>query len=684
MRRFLLLSLFIILSCEKKVLINPEREEKPKKEVSLSEGISYFNTMRYKKSSIFFLKNLSSAPEDWRLNFLVGLSLLKTGKTEYAKRYLSRSMELSEEIKDYIYYFLALTFFQNEEMEAALEAIELLKGFNDSALLCDGLLLRIKVLYKMELYEEALKSVEMEYIPNCGERTEAKVLELRIHCRNDEIEKAKEVVKKLWMRRDFSIPEIESVKGCMEEGVKRFITKEMVFQKMKLLMGDERWNDLLAFGKYFFDEYDPTLYFFMGKALYYMRNLRESREKLERSLKDLPISLRCEAEFFLGKIAERLRDVRVLDIYKSVYEKYPDCEFADNAFFKIANLSKDESLFKDFIKRFPNSDLIPEVQWQLAWSAIRRNAPSSITYLAPITTSPTGLNSKAIFWMTEAMRRNGDKEEADKILKEFMQKSSPDYYWVSASYYVKEVTFPIQATEWKEFFNTPLPHKEKISSLLSIGIFELIEKEVNHILRKYPERATEFLYNISEEYPDFTSLLKNTSISSFYYPLAYKESVFRYAGEFSLDPYLILAVIKAESAFQRFAISRANAKGVMQIISPTAYFISSNFKMDDFDLSELFLPDVNIKMGTWYLRFLIDRFSEIVPAISAYNAGPENVNKWCSENGEMRTIDFIESIPFSETYNYVKRVIYYYAVYKNLYSPPFEPERLFKEKACKG
>jgi soluble lytic murein transglycosylase len=169
---------------------------------------------------------------------------------------------------------------------------------------------------------------------------------------------------------------------------------------------------------------------------------------------------------------------------------------------------------------------------------------------------------------------------------------------------------------------------------------------------------------------------------SFYYPLAYKDSVFRYSGDFSLDPYLILAVMKAESSFQRFAVSRANARGVMQIIKPTAIFISSQLQMENFELIDLFLPDLNIKMGVWYLKFLIDKFSELVPALSAYNAGPENVSRWCSDFGDMKTFDFIESIPFSETKDYVKRVIYYYAVYKNLYSPPFEPEKIFKERAC--
>lgn len=681
MRRFVLLFALIFLSCEKKVVLHFEEIEKPKKEVSLKEGVDLFNTMRFKKSAVFFLKNLSEFPDDWRLNFLSGLSLLKTGKFEYAKRYLSRAIELSDELKDYIHYYLAVAFFENGELEATLEAIESLKSFTDSAVLCDGLLLRVKTLYKMELDEEVIKSLREEYLPVCPVKAETKVLELKVYCKRGEFEKAKEVFKEAWLRRDFSLREFDDVeKECGEEEVKKWMTREMVLEKMKRLMEEERWNDVISVGKRFFNEDDPLIQFFTGKALYYMRRLRDSKEKLEGSINALPFPLRCEAEFFLGKIAERSGEENAVDLYRRVYERYPQCEFADNAFFKIALIKKDENLFREFIKRFPNSELISDAQWEIAWSLIKRNDPSSVNYLTPMTIYQQKLNSKAIFWMTEAMRRNGNSDEANKILKNFMENASPDYYWVSGSFYVKEVTFPVKSEE-DRYFNNPLPNAREISALLSIGIFELIEKEVRHLLKNYPERATEVLYYISKEYPDFIMLLKNAPLS-FYYPLAYKDSVFKYSEDFSLDPYLILAVMKAESSFQRFAVSRANARGVMQIIKPTAIFISSQLQMENFELIDLFLPDLNIKMGVWYLKFLIDKFSELVPAISAYNAGPENVSRWCSDFGDMKTFDFIESIPFSETKDYVKRVIYYYAVYKNLYSPPFEPEKIFKERAC--
>jgi len=681
-RKVILFFILISFSCEKKVTLHLEKNlEKAKKEISIKEGVDLFNTMRFKKSAVFFLRNLREFPEDWRLNFLAGLSLLKAGKPQYAKRYLSRAIEFSDELKDYIHYYLAVTFFENGEFEAALEAIESLKAFKDSAVLCDGLLLRIKTLYRMELYEETLKTLVEEYLTTCPIRAEIKILESKVHCKRGDFEKARDVVKEAWLRRDFSIAEFGGVaKECGEEEIKKVITKEMVLEKMRKLAEEEKWQDVLSFSSRFLDEREPISEFFMGKALYYTRNLRNSKEKFENSLSALPPPLRCEAEFFIGKIAERKGEAGTIDLYKRVYEKYPDCELADNAFFKVALITRDENLFKEFIKKFPTSELVPDAYWEIAWSLLKRNDPSSINYLTPITTFQQKLNSKAIFWMAEAMRRSGNEDEANKILKNLMENLSPDYYWISASYYVKEVRFPVKEEEnW--YINNPLPNNKKVSYLLSLGIFELIEKEMNYILRNYPERATEVLYYISEEYPDFIMLVKGAPFT-FYYPLAHKESIFKFAEEFSIDPYLLFAIMKAESSFQRFAVSRANAKGIMQIINPTALFISSQLQMENFELIDLFLPDVNIRMGTWYLRFLIDKFSELVPAISAYNAGPENVNRWCSKYGELKTIDFIESIPFSETYNYVKRVIYYYAVYKNLYSPPFEPEKIFKERAC--
>ncbi len=683
MRRFFIFLILFFISCEKRIILEREKKpESPLTEISIKEGVELFNTMRFKKSAVLFLKNLSTVPDDWKLNFLAGLSLLKAGKPKYAKKYLSRALELSGEIKDYIHYYLAQTFFENEEMEASIEAIEVLKTFEDSSVLCDGLLLKIKAFYRMEFYDEALISIEDEYLKSCPERTEIEIIEAKIHCRRGEIEKAKEKLVRLWMKRDFSLQNLnELTEECGEE-IEIAITEEMVIQKMKKLMEEERYADALSTGERFFKEPNPVSQFLAGKALYYLRRLQDSKKKLEDSLNSLPPPMKCEAEFFLGKIEERMGKEEAFEIYRRVYEKYPDCEFQDNALFKMAILKRDENIFKAFIEKFPTSDLLPDAYWELAWSLIRRNDPSSITYLIPITNYNGKWNSKAVFWLTEAMRRNGKGEEADNLLKNFMESSPSDYYWIAGSYYVKGITLSVSHEENFYYADAPVPHQKEISVLLSLGIFELIQKEVNHILRNYPESASELIYSISGEYPDFIFALKSLPVS-FYYPEAYKESVLKYAQEFSIDPFLIFAIIKAESAFQRFAISRANAMGVMQIIKPTAIFITSNLQMEKFELPDIFIPEVNIRMGAWYLKYLIDKFSELIPAISAYNAGPENVMRWCSQNGEMKTIDFIESISFSETRDYVKKIIYYYAVYRNLYSPPFEPEKIFKDTACR-
>jgi len=144
------------------------------------------------------------------------------------------------------------------------------------------------------------------------------------------------------------------------------------------------------------------------------------------------------------------------------------------------------------------------------------------------------------------------------------------------------------------------------------------------------------------------------------FPLTYIDTVNRYATEYKIDKYLILSIIKAESGFDKNAKSKANAQGLMQVTEDTASFISH--KLGD-KYTKLLDIDTNIKFGTWYFRYLLDKYdNDERLALAAYNAGFGNVDKW-----ELKSGFDISEIKFPETKEYVKRVELYYSIYKKLY-----------------
>ena len=128
---------------------------------------------------------------------------------------------------------------------------------------------------------------------------------------------------------------------------------------------------------------------------------------------------------------------------------------------------------------------------------------------------------------------------------------------------------------------------------------------------------------------------------------------------------LILSLIRQESAFDPEAISRANAKGLMQLIPPTAKEVARRLKVKEYALDN---PQDNILLGTRYLYELLNKFSSNpIYALSAYNAGPRAAERWVRYRGRYPSEKFVETIPYLETSKYVKLIARNYVLYQLLY-----------------
>ena len=134
-------------------------------------------------------------------------------------------------------------------------------------------------------------------------------------------------------------------------------------------------------------------------------------------------------------------------------------------------------------------------------------------------------------------------------------------------------------------------------------------------------------------------------------PLRHEDVIRQQARDKNLDPALIAAVIYRESKF-RDQTSSAGAKGLMQILPDTAHFIARTSGGTEFEQGDLSDPQINISYGSWYLRYLLDRYEgNTVAAVAAYNAGHSRVDRW---GGKELTVD---DIRFVETADYTRDVI---------------------------
>lgn len=152
------------------------------------------------------------------------------------------------------------------------------------------------------------------------------------------------------------------------------------------------------------------------------------------------------------------------------------------------------------------------------------------------------------------------------------------------------------------------------------------------------------------------------------YPMKYQSLVDKYAGEFGLDAAMVYGVIHTESKFDPYAVSSAQAKGLMQLRDETARDCAKELKISGFTTDSLFEPEVNIRLGCYYLKKLLKTYNgNIETAIAAYNGGPGNVDKWLKDQSISKEHGILSHIPFPETQNYVERVMRAYQTYQKLY-----------------
>jgi len=166
------------------------------------------------------------------------------------------------------------------------------------------------------------------------------------------------------------------------------------------------------------------------------------------------------------------------------------------------------------------------------------------------------------------------------------------------------------------------------------------------------------------------------------YPVHYKEEIMHSAGLYLVDPFVITAIIRVESNFRTDLVSSKGATGIMQLMPETARWIAEQSpEFSEASAHILDTPAINIRMGTWYLRYLYDYFNpffeksgldqeadRLAIVAASYNAGQGTVREWLATGKWDGRLDTSEQIPYKETRHYVQRVHYYYKKYKNLYN----------------
>ncbi len=153
-------------------------------------------------------------------------------------------------------------------------------------------------------------------------------------------------------------------------------------------------------------------------------------------------------------------------------------------------------------------------------------------------------------------------------------------------------------------------------------------------------------------------LIRTPSFWNSLSPIFHKDLLYKYAGEYKIDPLLIASIIKAESKFNPIATSKVGAVGLMQIMPETASELAKELKIDYLNVEELYKPELNIRIGFAYIAKLHREFNgNTIFALAAYNAGIKNARKWAKSYKGEDEVENINNIAFPETKEFVKKVL---------------------------
>ncbi|MFL5302663.1 MAG: transglycosylase SLT domain-containing protein, partial [Anaeromyxobacteraceae bacterium] len=467
------------------------------------------------------------------------------------------------------------------------------------------------------------------------------------------------------------------------------------------------------------------VHFALGKAYRKERQHTKAMAELEPVVDrcDEP-GLRVKALYVLASAASIASPPEGLRRYRQLAAEYPSHTFADDALFYASDLlvrdgraEEARTALQDLASRYPQGDFRAEALFRAAWLAYRNGdreaAIAGLAGLAELFADDPYERGRAEYWrarLVAARGGEGDGALAERIWSDVVQRSPADWYGLLARTRLAERrgTGP----EWPRALLDPrvtpqASFRYRVGALradrhfragvllLRLGqraaagdelaavdrklvagksadaldplllLAELLDRAGDHqrahnlvraggraVLRGAPALATLRVWRIA-------------------YPAAFRSDIERWTRPAGVDPDLLQALMREESALDPRVVSGAGAVGLTQLMPATAQTVAKKLKLKKPTPQDLMDGPLNIRIGAAYLGGLLQKFGGSAPlAVAAYNVGDGAVRRWVKDRGQLPLDEFVEEIPVQETRGYVKRVLRSYAAYRLLYGAP--------------
>jgi len=626
---------------------------------------------------------------------------------------LRRAKVKADELGDYITYYQATALQQTGD---STQAVALLRDFeqkfNGSILLRDVHLTRARALLALDRPAEAVGILEADRLPAradfevtlgrayavAGEPTKAasalRAVFYGMPLASEADEAEKELVALAGHISPASLTERKSRAELLAKG-KRYSDAATEYRS---LIGDSSLQDR------------PALQVALAGAMRQSGRTREAKQALE-ALADATGEVAAQRLYNLGEIARAADDDAAFQGYLAQLRQVgPASPWLEQSLFSSANkylVNKDypkaEAGYRELAQRFPNGSHGSYAHWKSAWLLWRmgQGEEARREFEQQIMLFPDGAETPAaLYWRGRAAEEDNEPGKARAYYEKLNQLYRSYYYGQLATQRLEALTAPAVTAELvlaslhlpvsRSYLTLNDPPADSLrvqkasllanGALLDLALRELhaaaLEEggnwEVAEMARLCQDagRYDRALDVVKHEVPRYFSTQLSDLPPPYWqalFPRPYWTDLKAYAAQNGLDPYLVAALVRQESAFNPSAISHANAVGLMQLLPSTGRLVAKDLKIRHFNPALLTIPATNLRMGTKYFKGMVTQFGAVEYALAAYNAGSDRVIDW-QGSGKYRDIaEFVESIPFTETREYVQAIQRNANVYRQLY-----------------
>jgi len=451
-----------------------------------------------------------------------------------------------------------------------------------------------------------------------------------------------------------------------------------------------------------------------GVALYRDHKRDAAQKVLEHVLKSGRATREAQAQayYVLAEIAREKDDQRRYgEILEQLRTVAPDSPWLQETLYSAGNmylLKKDfetaARFYAELAQRDRRGKYSSNAHWKAAWLTYRmgRRADARLMFEEHLQLYPASSEvAPALYWRGRLAENDKDISLARACYTRLSDSFRYYYYGILARERLNTIGLDAGAgaagpTWVSQLMRPAMPppswdaptdnlRSRKAQVLANAGLFDLAVKELQAATNGAPPwqaASVAQLYGDSGNYKLSIETLKRAvpgyvgadlgtiprPVWELLFPRPYWDGLKSYSESNKLDPYLVASLIRQESEFSPVAISRANAMGLMQLLPTVGKGMAREERLHNFSTDKLLQPDINMQLGTRYFRHMVEHFNgQVEYALAAYNAGENRVEEWRNDGKFNEMAEFVESIPFTETREYVQAIMRNAVLYKSLY-----------------